>query len=315
MKRITSVLVALLLVPTLLAACGDDDDGEEAGGALTKAEYTSQANAACKTVTDGLAEQFEGDAGFPVVKSQIVPFVARIAPIISEGMRDVSALEAPEGEDAKVKGIADEADALADRFEKAADDEAEAQKLFEEEGGFDAFEKKAETYGLEACANLDPEEDEGEEPTKLDPATFSPEKRAFVEKSDAICMKYAEEGDKVEQEVFAEGFPPELEKWAEAIPKFVDITRREIAEQRQLTPPAADKATIDGLLQRGETLLTDFEAAGKLAAEGKEDEFGTKMQELFPRFDEFDADLRAYGFQVCGSEDEGEEGEGDEEEE
>jgi hypothetical protein len=296
MRRFT-VLVGAALVAPLLVACGDD-------GELTRAEYTSRANTICTRVMNDTNRVFEG--GFPVVKSQVPAFIDELAPIITRGMDDLQELQGPEN--ARVDRVEREAGRLGARWEDARTDDAEAQRVFQEEGGFEGFQRASEAYNLTACANLGEEEQAEEGERTLDPATFSSEKRAYVERVDAICRQYNERFEQLEQDVFGEDFPPPIEKWAQGLPRLVAVGREQLAQIKQVRPPDSDQAFINELSIENERLLADLEEAGRVAAAGNERELGEKLPSVFERFDEFDGRLRSYGFQVCGSEeDEGEE--------
>ena len=309
MKRV-AVIVLMLAVASTMAACGDDDDEAGGGGTaeVTKAQYVEQANAICTRVTGELAAVFE-DGDFPVVKSQVPAFFTKIAPIVVKGMDDLAAVEAPNEDTTKIQPLRDAAKAQSARWQKATTDPAEAQKVFDEEGGWEGVREAAKGYeGLTACEKIDEEgeggEGDGEGPAKPDPATFSAEKKAYIEKADAICKAASEEDDKIEEEVFGEGFPPEMAKWAVGLPRFAELARKQQADLKKLTPPAADKATVDAFfVQQNETLALIDQAAAAAKA-GNEPALITALQTLFPKFDESDAQLRAFGFQVCGSTDE-----------
>ncbi len=75
--------------------------------------------------------------------------------------------------------------------------------------------------------------------------------------------------------------------------------------------PAGDEGTLSRLYADLEAQLPRFGEAVELAEAGDQAAFDEIVQAAFGESEEADAAQRAYGFQVCGSEDEGE---GDEDE-
>lgn len=306
MGRVSRIALACALAASL-AACGDDDE-EESG--LTRAQYVTKADAVCTRVDGELDEHFE--EGFPVVQSQVPEFVADIAPTVTKGMDDLAAIEPPEADADELAGFRKAARDVGARWDKAATDAEEAGRIFQDEGGFEPLRTEAEGAGMKACAAFDEDEEgddaaEGEAEEAPDPATFSPEKRAYIERVDAVCKSLDAEDDKVDEEVFGAGFPPSMEAWAAGLPRFADIGRRRVAELKDVPPPAADKATMDAIVAEHEEIVTGLDEAARVAAAGDEQELIPLLQRLFPQFDELDAELRQFGFQVCGSEDADEE--------
>jgi len=184
--------------------------------------------------------------------------------------------------------------AVAD-FRRATEDDKLAVKLFQEEGGENAaaFEKQAKAVGLK-CDDDDPP------PKKLDPATFSPEKQAYIKKADAICAESNKKARPLEERYFR-SFPPELDAWAKFLPAVAKLGRADVTKTERLTPPAEDKATIDELNARQEKILDRLEQAGKVAESGDEDAFQRAFQGTFAEGEKINDDLVAYGFQACGS--------------
>ena len=306
MRRVV-VAVLVLVAASILAACGDDDD-DGGGASVTPAQYAREANAACTRVTEELARTFEGGS-FPVVKSQVPAFVDQIAPTITREMNALYEIEPPEGEEARLRGFRDAARAQGARFQRAAADDAEAARVFQEEGGWEPLRTAAKAYGgLSACERIDEESEEDDAQQKVDIATLPAEKRAYVDRIDAICRSSQAEDQKVEEEIFGEGFPPEISKWAEGLPRFAEIGRRHLAQIGQVRPPASEKATVDALIAEQEQILADTDKAAAAAKAGDEPTLISVLQGVFPKFEALDAKLRQFGFQVCGSEPEEAEG-------
>src|SRR5438105_4916165 len=156
--------------------------------------------------------------------------------------------------------------ALGDRavadYERAQRDETFGAKIFTQNGGknTEGFSKQAAAYGLTKCKS----DDQNGGP-KLDPATFSPEKRAYVSQADAVCKRNIDQQKPLEDKYLAT-FPPPLHAWSGFIPQALPLERAKLADLRRLNPPAADKATIEGIWNKNQALNDKIEAAGRAAA-------------------------------------------------
>lgn len=299
MKPVPFRFCAYLLVFLFVAAaCGDGgggDTGQEK--TVSKAEFVRQGNEICRQSFQDFNELFETD--FPVIPSQVPAFFEKAAPIARKQMSDLRELGIPEGDRDQVQEFLEAGDKGVADFEAAARDERRAVELFGAEGGQNQqeFEEKATAYGLTQCV-----EEQEEEARKLDPSTFSPEKRAFVERADAICRRADERTDPIEDEVFRM-FPPTLEAWANGIPRLLQIERPSLQELRGLDPPAADRARVDAMWEKRVNLFNTAEQAAQAAGARDEPRATELLQQVFQGFEETDMELRSYGFQVCGSED------------
>ena len=297
MRRLFGLVVALALFGATASACGDDDDAR-----LSKAEFVKQANAVCSEGNQKFEALFEN---FPVTQAALAGFFEKATPIVEEQADRLRALDPPSEDEDTVQAIVDLLDQSVEDFEKAEKDPAFASQLFEAEGGEHTkeFEEKAAAYGMTECQ--EDEEEDAEGPERLDPATFSADKQAYIAKADAICAAANVKFRPVEAAAF-EAFPPPLEAWAEFLPQIVAIYRPALAELQQLEPPAPDRATITDLFGRQSAILDRFNEAAGLAAAGDEDGFSNIMGPAFGESDEVDAALMAYGFQVCGPDDQAE---------
>jgi hypothetical protein len=289
----------LLILLIFAAACGDgreEPKGQEK--TVSKAEFVRQGNQICRESMEDFNQLFETD--FPVIPSQVPAFFQKAAPIFEKQISDLRDLGTPEGDQDEVREILEAGDKAAADFEAATRDERRAVELFSAEGGQNEadFEEKAKAYGLTECT----EEGEEEEAQKLDPSTFPPEKRAYVERADAICRRADERTDPIEDEVFRT-FPPTLEAWANGIPRLMQIDRPALQELRQLDPPSADRARVDAMWEKRSNLFNTADQAAQAARARDESRSIELLQQVFQGFEETDQELRSYGFQVCGSED------------
>lgn len=287
----TAVVAAALLV-----ACGDDDDEGP-----SKAEYVRQANPICAEWQRDFQRLFE--RGFPTTQSAVTRFFGEAAPLYRERMRKLRELDPPEADETRVNRFLAAGDRAVAEFERARNDPEFASRLFNQEGGRNerAFQRQASAYGLTRC--VEEEEDTDEE--RVDPETFSAEKREFVERADARCRASDRRTTALEERYLRE-FPPPLSAWAEFLPRIVPIARSDLAYFRSLTPPAEDRAEIDRLLDRQEEFVDTLDRAARAARRRDEESVSRLTQQAFAGSEELDADLRQYGFQVCGQEDEDE---------
>jgi hypothetical protein len=295
-------LALLAIVFVFAAACGGDEEQKGGGGkqTLTKAEFLKQGNEICKEGTGDFNKLFETD--FPATQGKAPAFFEKASPILRKQMSELRDLGAPEGDEDEVEQILDAGDKAVADFDSAAKDEQKAVQLFGAEGGESTadFEQRATRYGLTECAE-DEEEEEGEV-QKPDPSTFSPEKRAYVERADAICKRADERSDPIEDEAFR-AFPPPLEVWASVIPRLLEIERPALQELRRLEPPAADRARVEGTWEKRADLYDTIEQARQAAAAKDENRFSELFVQVDQGFQATDRELKSYGFQVCGSED------------
>lgn len=292
MKLAHAVTALGLASVALLVACGDDEKQP-----LSKSEYVKQGNAICATSQKQFNQLFETE--FPTTPAALPGFFGKATPIFEQQMSDLRALDGPDADQAKVDRMLATGDKAVADYERATKDEKLGGKLFAEEGGKNqaAFDKQATAVGLKC------DEDEETPAKKLDPKTFSPDKRAYVAKIDAVCRANEKKFSALEGR-YLQSFPPELEVWAKFLPAIVEVGRAGSAEIEKIEPPAADKAKIDALNARQEALLERFSRAGEAAADNDEKSFQSLSSAMFADGDELDEDLRAYGFQVCGSEEE-----------
>lgn len=302
-------LSALFLLVLIAPACGESDDGSKSSSAAKK-DFIKKAGAVCDSSNEVFNALFDTD--FPTIRSKAPAFFTKALPVLEERNSNLKDLKVPEGDEDEISSMLDSGDKTVADFKKATTDEEFAGELFSNEGGANsvAFEKMAGDYGIKECAT---DEGGGEPPaTKVDISGFSAEKKAYIETADAICTAAAEKSKPVEDEVFAQ-FPPTAQAWKTGLPKLLEIQKPAFAEFEKVKPPAADKAAIDAINEKSDILFASLDEANQAAAADDEDKLVLALQKAFPLFDEVDQDRRAFGFQVCGSE-EGQQEEGQQEE-
>ena len=278
--------MAATAVAAVLAGCGDK--------ALLKDAYLTRANAICAASRQRFNALFETD--FPVLQSDVPAFFKRATPIVRDQMAKLGDLHAPSPNHGEVKRFLKLGDRAVADYERGARDEKFGAEIFTQNGGKNAegFGNQAAAYGLTKC-----KEEDQSGPPKLDPATFSPEKRAYVGLADAICKRNIDQQKPLEDKYLAT-FPPTLDAWSEFIPRALPFDRAKLADLRKLNPPAADKATIEGIWNKNQALNDKIEAAGRAATAKDENAVRSALKPVFSGFDEVEGAERSYGFQICG---------------
>lgn len=295
MERMLNTVGLALALAVIATACGGD-------GELTKAKFVAKVNAACTPFQDRTNQLFED--GFPTTEAKLQPFFEKLTPYVEGQVEAIRSAAPPKGDEAAVAEIVKAGEATVADFKKASADSAAAAAIFDDEGGQNAraFEEKAIAYGLNDCVD---EEDAEEDEPLLDPSTFSPEKQAYVAKADGICAAADERLTAIEEATF-ETFPPPLEKWAAFLPALVEVYDAALRDLKAIPAPSGDEALLSVLYSDLEAQLARVMAATDFATAGQQAEFDQAVQPIFTEFEELDARQRAYGFQVCGSEDSGE---------
>ena len=166
MTRFMRLIAVLAVAPVLvLAACGDDDGGDSTD------DFIAEADAGCVEGAKEINELYAQE-GIPQTFEEDVDLLSKRLPISEQGVEDASALEPPEE-------VADEYDEYLAQRETFVDllrqqlqageagNEAEYQGFgpqLQEAG--DAIDEAGEEVGLEACAQILPE-DQVEEVTAV----------------------------------------------------------------------------------------------------------------------------------------------------
>lgn len=137
-------------------------------------------------------------------------------------------------------------------------------------------------------------------------------KAEYIAKGDALCKTFDGQVDPAFDKMFEE-FPDVDMAVAESeMPKVAEAATKFVADFKALEGPEADAATI-GEIEKGlDKADSTFATAAGHAKDGDEEKFKATLFSSFEEFDKLDEKSRAYGFKVCGEEDD-DEGEGDEE--
>lgn len=165
MKLSMIVLPLIVAAGIGIAACGDDDNGGDGGGENDSADFTAQADAVCVDAAREIADVFLALEAPPLDEKTTVAAYRDILPVQELALVDLQELEPPadlsadyeqylslrqQGIDARQEAVDASEQGDSKGFEAAA---AEIGRLVEE------LEKAAEELGLDACANILPEDD------------------------------------------------------------------------------------------------------------------------------------------------------------
>jgi plastocyanin len=124
----------------------------------------------------------------------------------------------------------------------------------------------------------------------------APTKAAFIASADEICAGYTRQMDEIFGPLFTGG-EPQPAAVQESLGKVLDLYVKQVADLRGLTPPAADKATFDGLLAEADTLI----AATRTRIADANVAMELIMSDEDP-FSGLDEKMGAYGFKDCAGE-------------
>lgn len=150
--RFTAALTALAFAVALtagLAGCGGGGDSSATTTALGKGEFLAKANAICARGNKQTDEAFSGLDAKPSSAQVEKAIETGFVPAVQAQIDEIRALDAPEGDEAKVEHMLDLAQEDLDGIR--ADPIAYAE---ESDGGkrFANFARLAHPYGMTSCA-------------------------------------------------------------------------------------------------------------------------------------------------------------------
>lgn len=151
-RRLLSISLALAAV--LVVGCSGPD--------LTKSQFVERADEICDEAASrwgelrGSGVGVDTEAEFAELFKEELRMGAELGSQVLDGLRDLNAPAADEREIESMLEALDRTVVLANRYADAleAEDEAELDRLNEEtdDSDFESFQAKAETYGLDGCA-------------------------------------------------------------------------------------------------------------------------------------------------------------------
>jgi len=123
----------------------------------------------------------------------------------------------------------------------------------------------------------------------------APTKEAFIAAADQICAATNNQTDEIFGSIFSSG-EPQPAVVQESLGKVLDLTERQFADVRALTPPKGEEARIDALLDEAEqtagaTRTQVFTPEGAMEVIDGDDPFAPVQEKM-----------TAYGFDDCGGE-------------
>ena len=132
-------------------------------------------------------------------------------------------------------------------------------------------------------------------------------KKAFIAKGDALCAENRDKQKPVEDAtgigpVFASGGTPTLAQWRALFEGIRPINADMFARFKALDPPKQDRARFDRWVATERDIDAKMGAVITAAGSGDQARFDTAMADLNTTSGPLEAELRAYGFKVCGAE-------------
>ncbi len=137
----------------------------------------------------------------------------------------------------------------------------------------------------------------------------TPTKAEFIAEGDAICKKAQSDMDPLFEELFSGG-GPDPEKLKELLPKISVELKTLRNDLLEVEGPADGEKVVAGAMKDIDKGIASIDAAAEEAEKGNEDA-GETLFAGFENFEKADEKARAYGFKVCGAEEDEEEGQGD----
>jgi hypothetical protein len=125
-------------------------------------------------------------------------------------------------------------------------------------------------------------------------------KAEFIERWDSICRTYNDRRDTILEDLPAEPTVENLPQFADALRELAPVVREGIAELKEVHPPEADQAVIDGILADVEENADRLEDAADVAESGDLEAFIAAAQSLTDSNQQVEQAVADYGFQECG---------------
>ena len=128
-------------------------------------------------------------------------------------------------------------------------------------------------------------------------------KAAFVSKANAICKSVNDASTKLTPptsdptKVTANDLPA----WNQFLLKVIPYGQQQQSQLKALTPPAADQATVAGIIAKGDQVLADVQALQQAAAAGNVNAFKTAFTQSENDGNAADQAATSYGLTQCGS--------------
>lgn len=134
----------------------------------------------------------------------------------------------------------------------------------------------------------------------------TPTRAEFISKGDAICKRGDARMDPLFEELFSGG-GPDVEKMKRLLPKISTELKSVRNGLDELSGPADGEKAVDDIAKDLDKGIAAVDAAAA-SVQNDDENAGEKLFSGFDNFEKADEKARAYGFKVCGSEDDGDEG-------
>jgi hypothetical protein len=282
----------ILLLAAVAAGCGGGgDDGI--------GDLAARADAICARTNADLAALER-----PMSFEQLIRYVDEAATVAETRLRDLRALPPPEDDadawSAYVAANERAVDALADLREATVVGRGGEEAEREFEAAEAEARERARELGLEACAQRPPppaEEDEaeGEEEPEEPATTAAPDKSAWARRADAICAAAQARIDALPQPADPAGVAAQLAQ-------VVAIAKQEVADLRELTPPAGSEDEVDRFVGALGRSVSALERVVDATVEGDEDAIDRALGEGQTAADEAQREADTLGLTACGRE-------------
>lgn len=297
--RARSLPHVVALLALLMTACGGSGEGDSTS-TLTKERFIQRGDELCAQLDSRMDELF---ATFIPTLPERAEQYSQVVRIGRDFLSRFRALRAPESErdvQADAASSYERAIGLLERGVAAAkgSDLQGSNDLFKR--GFAALAEGDATLGdagFEICPKADttrvrftlpPDEVQG----------FSAEKKAYLEKAEAVCTADNRKLKPLEALAFGTGIPS-LDTWKRFLTSALPIFRDMVDAIRRSGPPAADASTIERIASEYDEALTAAEQAQKAATEGDGQGFDAAMATVSEHSRAGDELAEEYGFIQC----------------
>lgn len=290
-----TIVAGLLIVA--VAACGGGGDGSDAA---QKASFIAEGERLCTDFKSRLDTIFSDFA--PTLAKRAEAY-GQVVPLGRDFAERFAALRPPEDDRPRIEASLRDYRRGLDQLDEGVG-AAQAGDLDRSNGAFDAafqsFARSDEvlrSYGFTVCAEAKTTRGVSVL-SEAERQTLSQEKRAYIDRADAICREANQRLKPLEEQAFSRGVP-DLATWrtflTSAVPIFEDVLNR----VRALTPPPGDETTISGMVDDFDRALASARRATEAAAAGEQRAFDAALDEATTFAGRGDDQSKRYGFRDC----------------
>jgi hypothetical protein len=279
---LTCAVVPAVVLAVALTGCG--------GGGVSKAQYTTKADAACGAGNGAL-----GGVAKPSNLPELATAAGTVATTVDAQAASLRKLDPPKSDKAVVAGVIA---AIADvggpaRALQAAagktDDGATAQAANDLKAKVDAAATQAGSYGLTACGK-----------GLQAPVTTVFEggrtvlKAAFVARAESLCTAANKKADALAN-------PTSLASTNKYLTSYLPIEEKLFADIKALAKPPGDEATITDMLAAQDQVIAKDKEIQAAAAKANTAAFSRASDEENPLITAANSKFDAYGLRSCGT--------------